>query len=114
MLSNAQAVQDVLKQDKGVLEAIENGKVVIDMSTIAPEESMSFSQLVAEKGGIYLDAPVSGSVGAAQGAQLVILVGGDQNTLGKSQPYFNILGKKPFILVLVEKGVLLSYRLICY
>ncbi|WJD83566.1 NAD(P)-dependent oxidoreductase [Priestia megaterium] len=94
MLSDSKAVQAVLTQDNGVLNAICPGKVVVDMSTISPEDSLSFAKLVSEKGGAYLDAPVSGSVGAAVAGQLIILVGGEKKTIELCQSYFNILGKE--------------------
>lgn len=94
MLSDSNAIQSVLNQDEGILEAIKPGKVIIDMSTISPKESQTFAELISAKAGIYLDAPVSGSVGAAQTAQLVILVGGDNDTVETCLPYFNVLGKK--------------------
>lgn len=94
MLSDSNAVHAVLTQDNGVLKAIRPGKVVVDMSTISPEDSLSFAKLVSERGGVYLDAPVSGSVGAAKTGQLVILVGGEKKAIEICQPYFNILGKR--------------------
>ncbi|NRD77029.1 NAD(P)-dependent oxidoreductase [Bacillus sp. BRMEA1] len=93
MLSNSNAVKDVLSQENGVLHTIHPGKVIVDMSTISPEDSVSFAKLVSERGGIYLDAPVSGSVGAAIASQLVILVGGEEKAIDICQPYFNLLGK---------------------
>lgn len=93
MLSDASAVKEVLTQSNGVLESVRPGKVIVDMSTIAPADSVSFSKLVADKGGIYLDAPVSGSVGAAQSGQLVVLVGGENEAIETCQPYFDVLGK---------------------
>jgi 3-hydroxyisobutyrate dehydrogenase len=94
MLSNADGVKSVLTQENGVLDGIKQGKILVDMSTISPEDSLSNAVLVSENGGVYLDAPVSGSVGAAVGRQLVILVGGDKSALEICQPYFQFLGKK--------------------
>lgn len=97
MLSDTNAVNAVLTQDNGVLEAITVGKVVVNMSTISPKDALRFAEMVSEKGGQYLDAPVSGSVGAAVSGQLVILAGGDMQVLEQCQPYFNILGKSTLL-----------------
>lgn len=94
MLSDANAVKKVLTKEDGILAGVRPGKVIVDMSTISPADSRAFAQLVAEKGGVYLDAPVSGSVGPAKAGQLVILVGGDEATKEGCQPYFDVLGKK--------------------
>ena len=93
-LSDTNAVKDVLTNEEGILAGITPGKIIVDMSTISPEDSQIFAQLVSKKGGIYLDAPVSGSVGPAKAGQLVILVGGDEEAKDICQPYFEVLGKK--------------------
>lgn len=102
MLTDGAAIREVLTRQDGVLAAMSSGKVVIDMSTIAPHESREFSALVAEKGGIYFDAPVSGSVGAAETKQLVILAG--SKATEAYQPYFDVLGKKTINFGGVGKG----------
>ena len=94
MLSDVNAVKDVLTKEDGILAGMATGKIIVDMSTISPEDSKMFAQLVAEKGGIYLDAPVSGSLGPAKAGKLVILVGGDEEAKDLCQPYFDVLGKK--------------------
>jgi len=104
MLSNSNAVQAVLTQENGVLNAIHPGKVIVDMSTISPEDSLSYAKLVSERGGTYLDAPVSGSVGAAITGQLVILVGGEKKAIDICQSYFNLLGKETIHFGLNSKG----------
>lgn len=92
-LSDSHAIRDVLTQINGVLSADLQGKIVVDMSTISPEDSLSFAKLISDGGGVYLDAPVSGSVGPAKAGQLVILVGGEKEALDTCQPYFDVLGK---------------------
>jgi 3-hydroxyisobutyrate dehydrogenase len=104
MLSNSNAVQNVLTQEDGLLNAIDPSKVVVNMSTISPEDSLSFAKQISEKDGVYLEAPVSGSVGAAITAQLVILVGGDKNAVETCQPYFNLLGKETIHFGSISKG----------
>lgn len=94
MLSDASAIGTVLQQENGVLESMTKGKIVVNMSTISPQEALEFDTLVAEKGGKYIDAPVSGSVGAAVTKQLLILAGGDAETLSVCQPYLDVLGKE--------------------
>ena len=92
-LSDANAVRSVLTQEQGVLAAIGPGKVLVNMSTIAPEDSRAFAQAVAARGGRYVDAPVSGSIGAAKGGQLLILAGGEAAAIDACRPCLAILGK---------------------
>lgn len=104
MLSNSEAVKAVLTNDNGILNTIHPGKIIVDMSTISPEDSLSNAKLVSDRGGIYLDAPVSGSVGPARAGQLVILVGGDKKAIDICQPYFNLLGKETIHFGSSSKG----------
>jgi 3-hydroxyisobutyrate dehydrogenase len=104
MLSDTNAVHAVLTSDNGLLEGICARKIVINMSTISPEDSLTFASLISKKGGTYLDAPVSGSVGAASTRQLVILVGGDKKAKDICQPYFDHLGKETIYFGSNSKG----------
>ena len=104
MLSNGAAINEVLTAETGILSAMQPGKTLIDMSTIAPEDSKTFARLVSEKGGRYIDAPVSGSVGAAVAGQLVILAGVAEHELTPYLPFFDVLGKKTLAFGGVGKG----------
>lgn len=104
MLSDTAAIAQVFAGDEGLLAGLTPGKIVVNMSTIAPLDAQGFAKQVEEKGGIYIDAPVSGSVGPATAGQLVILTGGDQQTVALCQPYFDIMGKKTLYFGPVGKG----------
>lgn len=104
MLTNAEAIKDVLNGEEGVLAGVSQGRTIIDMSTIAPGESEAFAQLVAARGGNYLDAPVSGSTGAAAVAGLVILAGAAEQELAEFMPLFGALGKMVIPFGSIGKG----------
>jgi 3-hydroxyisobutyrate dehydrogenase len=94
MLTDDQAVKDIYEGANNILSA-EAGKepIMIDMSTVSPETTKYLAGLCAEKGIPYLDAPVAGSVKPAEEAQLVIMVGGDENSYEQVKPVFDALGK---------------------
>jgi 3-hydroxyisobutyrate dehydrogenase len=94
MLTDGSAVKDVLEQEDGILAGLEKGKIVVDMSTVSPEDSVLFAELVRAKEAAFIDAPVSGSVKPAEDGTLVILSGGNAEDIQKVQPTFDILGKK--------------------
>src|SRR5262249_22569679 len=76
MLPDSRQVSEVLTE---VLDAAERGRLVIDMSTIAPAVSRELAARGAERGIDVLDAPVSGAdVGAREGT-LSIMVGGSES-----------------------------------
>jgi 2-hydroxy-3-oxopropionate reductase len=93
MLPDTPDVAEVLFGDKGVASGLAAGKIVVDMSSISPMETKRFAAKIKEKGGEYLDAPVSGGEVGAKGATLTIMVGGSEETFVKVKPLFQLMGK---------------------
>lgn len=93
MLPNTPQVEEVLFGDNGVEEGLSAGKLVIDMSSIAPVETKQFAKRVEESGAQYLDAPVSGGEVGAINAALTIMVGGSEASFEQAKPLFEVMGK---------------------
>ncbi len=93
MVSDASALKQLLIMPDGILDSDLQGRTVINMSTIGPDDSRKFAEMVRARGGSFLDAPVSGSVKPAQDGQLIILVGGETDVLEQCRPIFDVLGK---------------------
>jgi 3-hydroxyisobutyrate dehydrogenase len=92
-VSDTPDVEAVILGERGVLEGVEAGRVVIDCSTISPIVTRQLSETLAEKGVAMLDAPVSGgSEGAARGT-LSIMVGGEAKTFERARPVLEAMGK---------------------
>ena len=86
-------VEAVLTGKNGVLEGIQQGALVIDMSTISPEATQSIMKRFARAGAGMLDAPVSGGEAGAIAGTLSIMVGGEVKDFERALPIFNCLGK---------------------
>lgn len=69
-------------------------KVVIDMSTISPEESETCALQVLSRGSHFLRAPVSGGPPMAASADLGILCSGEKHIYEELQPVLKNLGNK--------------------
>ncbi|MEE7439875.1 MULTISPECIES: 2-hydroxy-3-oxopropionate reductase [Methylobacterium] len=93
MLPDTPDVERVLFGAGGVAEGLSPGKTVIDMSSIAPLATKDFAARIAERGGAYLDAPVSGGEVGAKNAALSIMVGGEAGTFARAEPLFAAMGK---------------------
>lgn len=93
MLSNDAAVTEVFENKGGLLAAPHPGKLIINMSTVAPDTSRYLAALCAQHKLEFIDAPVSGSVKPAQDGTLVILVGASQANYEIAKPIFDVLGK---------------------
>jgi 3-hydroxyisobutyrate dehydrogenase-like beta-hydroxyacid dehydrogenase len=77
-----------------VLAGIElGGKTLVQMATIAPEQSLKLAEQARQAGGAYLEAPVLGSIPEAQAGKLLILVGGPETLFLKLSPLLEHLGK---------------------
>lgn len=80
MLPNSPEVKQAILGPNGVLEGIQSGAVVVDMSSIAPLASREVAARLAEKNIPMLDAPVSGGEPKAVSGTLAIMVGGPEET----------------------------------
>lgn len=104
MLPDAPDVAAVLEGERGLLETLQPGTIVIDASTIAPDAARRFATLLAERGGHYLDAPVSGGeIGAIDGT-LTFMVGGDGEALDRVRPLLAMMGKEDRIVHVGPSG----------
>ena len=93
MLPDSPQVREVVTGEEGVLEGINEGSLLIDMSTISPVVTEEIAEAVKEKGASMLDAPVSGGdVGAIEGT-LSVMVGGEEADFERARPLFGAMGK---------------------
>src|SRR3954449_11413941 len=86
-------VEAALFGPAGGAEGLKPGRIVVDMSSIAPLETKKFAARVNELGCDYLDAPVSGGEGGAKPASLTIMVGGPEAAFERVKPLFELMGK---------------------
>ncbi len=93
MLPDTPTVEAVLLGDDGVVSGLKAGSVVIDMGTTKVMETRRFAEAVAEAGGDYVDAPVSGGTIGAESGTLTIMAGGGDAAMARVLPLFEILGK---------------------
>ena len=92
-VSDTKAVEQVLFGQNGAASALEKGALVVDSSTISPSASAAFAEKIRQRGGDFLDAPVTGSKIAAQSGSLIFMVGGRPDVIERVRPLFNAMGK---------------------
>ena len=85
---------------RGILDAIapalNASKIVVQSSTIDPESSESFQQLVTARGARYLEAPFTGSKPAAEQKQTVYYLGGDKALIDELEPTLSLVSGTRF------------------
>jgi 3-hydroxyisobutyrate dehydrogenase-like beta-hydroxyacid dehydrogenase len=87
-------VKEVLLGDDGAAEALADGALCIDMSTIAPTAAKEIGELLRERGLLFLEAPVSGSRPKAEDGTLTIMAGGELEAFERARPLLDVLGEK--------------------
>ena len=85
-------VADVLCGPHGVLGAVGDGAVIIETSTIGPDQSREMAARFAAKGAAYLDAPISGGVEGAEGGTLTVMAGGEAAAFERARPVLRCIG----------------------
>ncbi|GHA83977.1 3-hydroxyisobutyrate dehydrogenase [Modicisalibacter luteus] len=80
----------------GLLEAFDTQPLVIDASTIAPEDARAVAEAAHRRGVPFLDAPVSGGVGGAKAGTLTFIVGGPEDAFQRARPVLEAMGKNIF------------------
>jgi 3-hydroxyisobutyrate dehydrogenase-like beta-hydroxyacid dehydrogenase len=78
MVTNTNALHEVVSGSDGILDGLGPGKIYIDMSTVSPHASRKLAERVASKGARMLDVPVSGSVITLEQGNLSLMVGGEE------------------------------------
>lgn len=94
MVTNTNALQEVLTGSDGILNGLGQGKIYIDMSTVSPNASRKLAEQVAAKGAGMLDVPVSGSVITLEQGNLSLMVGGEEAIFEQVKPILLDIGPK--------------------
>ena len=98
IVSDPPALEQVLWGPDGVFEGIRSGSVIVDSSTVSPDLERRTAAACAERGVEFLDAPVTGGTWGAEKGELVMMVGGPEETLKRVEPVFGAIAKRWFHL----------------
>ncbi|MBB3169622.1 3-hydroxyisobutyrate dehydrogenase [Simiduia aestuariiviva] len=96
MLPNGKIVESLYIDQDALLDAMPKGTLVIDCSTVAPENSRRLAQVGTEKGMRVIDAPVSGGVAAAAAGTLAFMCGGSEADVDAARPVLAAMGANIF------------------
>lgn len=93
MVTDTAALEAVTRGPSGILAGLRPGSVYVDMSTVGPAASRELADRVQALDAAMLDAPVSGSLPAAEEGSLAIMVGGDPAAVARVEPLLRELGR---------------------
>lgn len=92
MLPSSRQVELILDGEDGLFSRLNEGSLVIDMSSSEPESTRRLAARANSLGIDYVDAPVSGGVPKARTGELSILVGGTAEGVARALPHLEVLG----------------------
>jgi 3-hydroxyisobutyrate dehydrogenase/2-hydroxy-3-oxopropionate reductase len=104
ILSDPAAARETCFGEDGVLAGIDAGRGYVDMSTVDDQTARAIGAAITQKGGRFLEAPVSGTKKPAEDGTLIILAGGERSLFDDAQPAFEKLGKKNLYLGELGQG----------
>lgn len=104
-MANEDALDTVFSGTDGFLSAKLDGKLLTDTSTVSPGLIHALSGRVTAAGGLFIDAPVLGTVGPALQGKIVFLVGGPAEAIEQARPMFEVLGRKVIPMGPVGSGM---------
>ena len=84
VVADPAAVESVIKD---LLPALTPEHLVIQSSTIGPDDTTRFHAMVTKAGARYLEAPFTGSKPAAEARTTIFYLGGDNATVALAEPF---------------------------
>lgn len=95
MLSDGKTSLEVYQGDNGLLAGLKQGGIIAQMGTLGVEATESLIALIKAQRPdvVFIDAPVSGTKGPAEQAQIVVLASGDREAGAAVEPVFAAISK---------------------
>lgn len=93
MLTDSAAIRSVLLNPATPTDL--QGRTVIQMGTISPDESRALATAFEQAGARYLEAPVLGSIPEAKSGKLIVMVGASEVDFEACLPLFRCLSPNP-------------------
>lgn len=88
--------EQVLTVAEDLLDALDEGDLYVDMSSIDPLTSETVAELAAEDGIRTVDAPVSGGVSGAKVGTLSVIAGGEEDDVEEARALFEPMAETVF------------------
>jgi len=88
----------------GLIEGLQPGGAVFDLSTNSPTTVRALHAVFAEQGFEFLDAPVSGGPAGAQSGKLALWVGGEKALFDKYKAQLDAMGDQALYIGAIGAG----------
>jgi len=98
MLANDQAVEDVVRGDRGVLASLPPGAIHISSSTISVDLAERLTAVHDDYGSGFVSAPVFGRPDVAAAGQLMVIAAGASRAVADAAPLLDAIGRRTFVV----------------
>jgi 3-hydroxyisobutyrate dehydrogenase len=95
---NAEQTEAVLFGERGAAAAMRAGSLFVMCSTVAPGWSVALEARLAERGLLYLDAPISGGAAKAASGQMTMMTAGRPEAYAKAGNLLDAMAAKVYRL----------------
>ena len=77
----------------GLLAGLSPGKILIDQTSGIPDQTRDYARRLSEAGVVLFDAPVSGSMAAAEAGTVSIITSGPQDAYARARPVLEAISR---------------------
>jgi 3-hydroxyisobutyrate dehydrogenase len=95
---NAAQTEQALFGDGGAVAAMRPGSAIVMCSTVDPNWSIALEARLADRGLLYLDAPISGGAAKAASGELTMMTSGRPEAYAKCQPVLDAMSARVYKL----------------
>ncbi len=96
MLPNGRIVESLMIDKDALMDRVSGETLLIDCSTVSPDNSRRLGAEAEKRGLHFIDAPVSGGVGAAEAGTLAFMCGGAVEDVERARPVLGAMGANVF------------------
>jgi 3-hydroxyisobutyrate dehydrogenase len=108
MLVDGDAIDTVLGRGTSQFSANVARHTIVQMGTTSPDYSRGLEADIRNAGGIYVEAPVSGSRKPAEAGQLVAMLAGDDAAIERVRPLLEPMCRQMMVCGPVPNGLLMK------
>lgn len=108
---NAAQTETVLFGDGGAAARMKPGGVIISSATMSPADARRLASMAAERGLLYLDAPVSGGATGADAGALTVMASGTPQAFAAARPALDGVARTVYELG-DEAGIGASFKMV--
>jgi putative dehydrogenase len=108
---NSAQTEAVLFGEDGCAETMKPGSLFISSATMAPDAARRLAARAAERGLLYLDAPISGGAKRAAEGELTVLASGTSPAMERARPVLGAVAKTVFELG-TEPGTAAAFKMV--